>query len=88
MTTCNTMTPRRAAVLRFISDYIAEHGVSPTLAEIAASQGVTAVTIFEITRSLMRMGLVSARPNEARSIRIVGGKCPTCGQRMPKAKSA
>lgn len=81
MNATGVMTPRRAAILRFVSDYIAEHGMSPTLDEIAASQGVNKTTAFEHVRSLMRMGLVSARPNETRSIRIVAGKCPTCGQR-------
>ena len=65
------LTPRQLDIVRFILNYRARWGFSPTLQEIGDSLGVSAVTVFEHARALKRKGAVRHTPNQARSLEVV-----------------
>jgi repressor LexA len=65
------LTPRQLDIVRFILNYRARWGFSPTLQEIGDSLGVSAVTVFEHARALKRKGAVRHTPNQARSLEII-----------------
>lgn len=72
MYSMNTLSPRRTAILQFIRDRIAQHGQSPSLAEISeafgfASRSVARKHILALTEA----GLIEVQPNQARGIRLV-----------------
>ena len=64
-------TRRQRDILRFISDYQSEQGLSPTLAEIGEKFGVHRVTIFQHMNALERKGAVKRSPRLARAIEIL-----------------
>jgi len=64
-----TLTKKQATVLKFIRDYRAGLGYSPTMREIALELGVSSVaTVAEHIDSLEAKGLVVRRPDRARSV--------------------
>ncbi|SEI63761.1 transcriptional repressor LexA [Pseudomonas sp. NFR16] len=72
MYSMTTLTPRRAAILTFIRDRIAQHGQPPSLAEISeafgfASRSVARKHIVALTEA----GLIEVTANQARGIRLV-----------------
>jgi SOS-response transcriptional repressor LexA len=71
MQTKNELTPVQADTLAFIADYIAQHGYSPTLAEIAKSQQVNVNAIGDRIAQLVKKGAVTKADGIARSIRPV-----------------
>jgi repressor LexA len=62
------VTPRQLEILRFIRDYRATNGYSPTMQEIAGQLGVNKVTVFEHVESLVRKGVLRRLPFKARSL--------------------
>lgn len=62
------VTPRQLEILRYIRDYRANHGYSPTMQEIAAALGVNKVTVFEHVESLVKKGFLRRLPFKARSL--------------------
>lgn len=62
------VTPRQLEILRFIRDYRAEKGYSPTMQEIASLLGVNKVTVFEHVESLIKKGFLRRLPFKARSL--------------------
>ncbi len=66
-----TYTKKQARVMRLIADFRAEHGVSPTLKEIAEGIGKTKPTAYGHITSLIRKKAVRKEPSEARSIQIL-----------------
>ena len=64
-------TPKQLQVLRLVHEYTAEHGYSPTYAELATQLGVTTITVFEHVAALERKGAIRRRRHEARSVEIV-----------------
>ncbi len=62
------VTPRQLEILRFIRDYRAANGYSPTMQEIAATLGVNKVTVFEHVESLVKKGFLRRLPFKARSL--------------------
>ena len=74
------LTRRQHQILDFFRGYVAEHGISPTLEEVANSFGVNKVTIFGHVSELERKGLLSrAAKGVSRGLQLV---------EEPAAKSA
>lgn len=72
MYSMSLLSPRRNAILDFIRDRIAQHGQSPSLAEISeafgyASRSVARKHILALTEA----GLIEVMPNQARGIRLI-----------------
>lgn len=61
--------------LEHIRKYIALHGYSPTLAELAVEAGVAQNCIAERMGALVKFGLVTKTPGIARSVRPVQSGC-------------
>lgn len=52
------LTRRQRQIVDFLSAYLAEHGISPTLEEIAGHFGVNKVTVFGHVSELERKGVL------------------------------
>ena len=65
-----TLTPRQLQIMRFIRDYRASRGYSPTMDELAAHMDVSKVTVFEHVGALEHKGLLKRTPHKARSLQI------------------
>ena len=69
----DNLTPRQRQVLRFIQDALAEHGMPPTRAEIAAALGFkSANAAEEHLRALARKGAIEMTAGASRGIRLSG----------------
>ncbi len=64
-------TRRQLDIMHFLSDYIRENGLSPTLEEIGEHMGVHRVTIFQHLNALERRGALRRSPQLARSIEVL-----------------
>jgi repressor LexA len=62
------ITPVQAETLAFIAGYIARHGYSPTVAEMAGAADVCHTQYPERLASMMRKGAITKMPGIARSI--------------------
>ncbi|WP_455913057.1 LexA family protein [Pseudomonas syringae] len=71
MQTKNELTQVQAETLAFIAGYIAQHGYSPTFAEIARAQQVNVNAIGGRIAQLVKKGAVTKADGIARSIRPV-----------------
>jgi repressor LexA len=65
------LTRRQHDVLEFIKHFRREHGISPTLDEIADAFAVSKVTVFEHVQALQKKRLLRKTRNHARSIELV-----------------
>ena len=73
MTTPLPLTRRQQDILEFLRAYLDDHGISPTLEEIAAHFGVNKVTVFGHIGEMERKGVIKRRaPGISRSLEIVG----------------
>ncbi len=62
---------KRDAIIAFVGRFVAEHGYSPSVREIAAACGVKSPSVAEFhVERLARDGRISRRPGIARSIRL------------------
>jgi len=61
--------------LEHIKEYIEAHQYSPTIAELAATAGVTPNCVTERLGALVKLRLVTKIPGIARSIRPVVADC-------------
>lgn len=68
------LTDRQTEVVGGIQDWIKEKGYSPTTRELASRLGVrsTAVVHDHLVR-LKAAGIVDWVPNQARTLRVIGG---------------
>src|SRR5271166_1280821 len=65
------LTPRQTQILRLIQDAIAESGMPPTRAEIAAALGFkSANAAEEHLRALQRKGVIDLIPGASRGIQL------------------
>jgi repressor LexA len=63
------LTRRQRDILDFLVRYLEQHGISPTLEEIAQEFGVNRVTIFGHVREMERKGIIQrGAPGVSRSI--------------------
>jgi len=65
------LTSRQIDILRFIRDYMEEHSLAPTLAEIANHFGVSKITVHEHLAHLECKGAIRRSKGRARSIEIL-----------------
>jgi len=65
------ITPRQMDILKFVRDYRARHGYSPTMQEIGDFLGLSKVTVFEHVGALEKKGLLlRGAKHKARSLRV------------------
>ena len=66
------LTKRTQEVLSFVESYMAQHGRSPTAAEIATGIGITSTgTVNRYVKSLVDSGFIKTEPNRRRNIRLL-----------------
>ena len=66
------LTRRQQDILQFLRGYVEEHGISPTLEEIAAHFGVNKVTVFGHVAEMERKGVLRRRAKGvSRSLELV-----------------
>lgn len=65
------ITPVQAETLAFIAAYVAEHGYSPTVAEMAEAAKVYQNAMSERLAIMLRKGVITKTPGISRSIRTV-----------------
>ncbi len=66
-----TITPRQMDILRFLRDYRARHGYSPTMQEIGDHLGLSKVTVFEHVVALAKKRLLlRGDRHRARSLQL------------------
>ncbi len=61
MTSALPLTRRQRDILEFLRSYVEEHGISPTLEEIAAYFNVNKVTVFGHVAEMERKGVIRRR---------------------------
>ncbi|MBV6288307.1 transcriptional repressor LexA [Pseudomonas aegrilactucae] len=73
MYSMNRLSPKRAAILTFIRDRIAQQGQPPSLADIAQAFGFASRSVArKHIQALCEAGFIEVTPNQARSIRLAG----------------
>lgn len=67
----NLLTPRQQQVLDFLQRYQSEHGLPPTILEIAAAFGLASPNgVAQHLKALARKGVLELKPQQARGIRL------------------
>jgi repressor LexA len=69
------LTKRQKAIIHYIETFTEDHGVSPTVDEIAANFGIRSPTAFAHVRALYRKGYIT-RTSKARSITVLRSDKP------------
>lgn len=71
------LTRRQRQILDFLEAYQREHGLSPTLEEIAQEFGVNKVTVFGHVAELERKGVIErAQRGVSRALRVLPAEAP------------
>ncbi len=66
------LTKKQTLIVDFISEYLANHGVSPTYREIMTGLGLSSVSaVAEHIDNLVAKGVIIKVPGEARSLEVV-----------------
>ena len=65
-------TAKQTAVLDFLRDHIAAHGMPPVLQEIADAFGIHVNAVVKHLKALDRKGYIELIPGQARGIRLPG----------------
>jgi repressor LexA len=77
------LTRRQRQIVDFLERYGQEHGMSPTLEEIAQEFGVNKVTIFGHVGELERKGVIRrAAPGVSRGLQLVVADAPATGTEL------
>ena len=66
-------TSRQGQYLAYIHNYSKIHGMPPAEADFARYFGVTPPTVHQMILRLEQKGLVSRKPGEARTLRVLLG---------------
>lgn len=83
------LTRRQIQILEFFRSYTREHGISPTLEEVAQQFGVNKVTIFGHVSELERKGVMTrSAPKKSRSLQIASPDDAYARAPVPAATSA
>jgi len=78
------ITPKQLRVLRYIGDFIAEHGCSPSLDEMARALGVAKRTVRQYLKALEEKEIISRERYSHRSIEILDPEyAPPRGNELP-----
>lgn len=85
-----TLTAKQQAILDFLTQYIGERDLSPTLTEIGAKFDLSLSTVHKHLTTLQDKGYITRRAGLSRSSVPVGNAdiCPTCGHRRRAKDSA
>ncbi len=79
-----SLTKRQSEVLDFIREAIAEYGMPPTVAEIAAAMGVSSTNgVRGHLQALARKGVIELIPGASRGIRLLEAAAYADGNRLP-----
>lgn len=70
MYTMSTLTDRQQAILDFLLDYAAAHGMPPTAGELAAAFDIQVNAARKHLQALASKGLIELIPGKARGIRL------------------
>lgn len=70
------LTERQRAALDFITRYIAEHDVAPSIQEIGRAMGTSATAALAHVVALEKKGYVRRNPHEWRSLELVRSESP------------
>lgn len=72
------LTKRQEEILKFIADFIVEHGFPPTYQDIADAFGIASKNgVVRHLQALIRKGFIEKTDTSARSIRIIDQKYQT-----------
>ncbi len=77
------LTRRQRDILDFFVSYSDEHGISPTLEEIASKLGVNKVTVFGHVAELERKGFLSRSARGVSRGLQIKARVPRSGTRIP-----
>jgi repressor LexA len=66
-------TEKQLRIMKFIKQYRAERGISPTMEEIAAKLNVTKITVYDHLNQLERKGALKRARFRARSVELLVG---------------
>lgn len=77
------LTPRQLEILTHVREARRNLGYSPTLQEMADELGISKITVFEHVEALIEKGMLTRRPNRARSLALTSSarlpdERPTC----------
>lgn len=76
-------TPAQRETYYAIAVHMKTHGgLAPTVQELADGEGVSKPTIQERLDALEAKGWLMRDKHKARSIRLLMGVCPCCGQKL------
>lgn len=76
------LSPCQREVVEFVRTFQQENGgLSPTMGELAAHFDVSRTTVFLHILAAERKGWLT-KGREARSVRLITGLCPCCGQKI------
>jgi repressor LexA len=64
------LTPRQQQLLKMIAFFQETRCYSPTIAEMASELDISRSTVYEHITELRKKGLLSGRPNKARSLKV------------------
>ncbi|MFO0984083.1 MAG: transcriptional repressor LexA [Planctomycetota bacterium] len=67
-------TEKQLRILNFIRDFRDQHGISPTLEELARHFGVSKITVYEHVCALEKKGALRRARNMARSIELTSSQ--------------
>jgi hypothetical protein len=62
---------RQKETLSTVSEYITEHGRSPSIREVALARGVSPATVHQCLAALARKGCIKIRRGQFRGIEVV-----------------
>lgn len=76
------LTETQQAIFDMIVDYLKDHGVAPSVRDIAEDFGINSTNgVVCHLDALERKGYIGRHPNVSRGIYIrLGNVCPCCGQ--------
>lgn len=72
-------TPGQLRMLAAIKEFIAGHGMSPTVAELGEMLGIKPPSVHEQLAAMIRKGMVRRLPRKARSLEVVVENPPVAG---------
>lgn len=76
------LSPRQRDTLEAIIDYIADHGTSPTVQELADLMRTSKVAAFERVAALEQKGWIRRKRFHARSIEVLDGRTRRSHERL------
>lgn len=73
------LSQRQEETLEWIKQFIARHGIPPTVREIGRGFGIKSSSVFDILKALQKKGYLRRTKLGSRSLEIIGEKLPAQG---------